>query len=181
LQKSSKKEKLQQSLNSLYLSDLLKILVNIKEFHSNEKLTALFYLNRPKDLNLLKVRKGEIIKLRNCIAHYDVFKYQKYRLKFIRSLMFFEVHLGCSIHKLHSLGKFSKKPITSDILIALYTIKPELFEKETSKDFTYNKDRVLLDMFDDIAVMNGWNYNKLPSPWTILRQKYDLMTTNIKE
>jgi len=32
-----------------------------------------------------------------------------------------------------------------------------------------------LDMFDDIAVINGWSYTNLPSPWTILRQKYALM------
>ena len=95
-------------------------------------------------------------------------KYEKYNLKFIRALVFFEVHLGCSIHKLHFLEKFNKKPSTSDILIALYTIEPQLFYKG-------NNDRLLLDLFDDIAVINGWNYNNLPSPWTIFRQKYALM------
>lgn len=170
--------KLEKSINTLYLSDLLKILVDIKEFHTDQKLTGLFYLNKPEDLNLLKRRKGEIIKLRNCIAHYDIPKYEKYHLKFTRALMFFEIHLGCSIHKIHSLKKFDKKPSTSDILIALYTIEPRLFDKGRSQEFPYDKDRLLLDLFDDLAVINGWDYNKLPSPWTILRRKYALMRAN---
>jgi len=177
-EKLPKWQKLEKSLDYLYLSDLLKLLTDIKEFHADEKLTDLFYLNKPEDLNLLKIRKGEIIKLRNCIAHYNIVKYEKYRLKFTRALIFFEVHLGCSIHKLHSLDKFNKKPSTNDILIALYTIEPKLFEKGKKENFSYDKDRRLLDLFDDIAAINGWDYNNLPSPWTILRQKYALMRTN---
>ena len=170
--------KLEKSLNCLYLSDLLKILVDIKEFHSDKRLTGWFYLNAPDDLNVLKIRKGQIIKLRNCIAHYDISKYEKNHPKFTRALIFFEVHLGCSIHKIHSLKKFDKKPSTSDILIALYTIEPRLFDKGKSDDFPYDRDRLLLDLFDDLAVINGWDYNSLPSPWTILRQKYALMKNN---
>ncbi len=168
-------QKLEKSINILYLSDLLKILVDIKAFHANKKLTKAFYLNEPKDLNLVKRRKGELIKLRNCIAHYNISIYSKQHHKYTRALMFFEVHLGCSIHKLHSLQKFNKKPSTKDILIALFTIEPELFEKGKNDNLPYDRDRLLLDMFDDIAVINGWSYTNLPSPWTILRLKYELM------
>ncbi len=168
-------QKLEKSINTLYLSDLLKILVDIKQFHSIKEITEHFYLNEPDDLNIVKIRKGELIKLRNCIAHYNIPDYSKHHLHYTKALIFFEVHLGCSIQRLHSLPKFDKKTSTKDILIALYTIEPELFKAGRNNKLPYDRDRLLLDMFDDIAVINGWSYKDLHSPWTILRQKYELM------
>ena len=41
------------------------------------------------------------------------------------------------------------------------------------KKFPYNKDRIIVDLYEDIAVLNGWEYNELKSQWDVIRKKYD--------
>lgn len=51
---------------------------------------------------------------------------------------------------------------------------PELFKKNVAHtEFPYNKDRMIVDMYEDIAVLNGWEYRELKSQWDVIRKKYD--------
>lgn len=60
-------------------------------------------------------------------------------------------------------------------------LTPELYKKDTPhSDFAHNKDRMIIDMFEDIAVLNGWDYSELKSPWDIIREKYNF-TKKLRE
>jgi len=169
----SKKEKFKEALDLLYLSDILKLLVEEETYYTDKKLTDLLYETKPQDFNYLKYCKGFLCLLRNNIAHYNYKDYEKKRKKYIKALVYFETHIGCSLKKLHELPKLSHKPSVNEILKAIYQIEPALFAKKDSPELTkVNKDRYLCDLYDDLAIINGWNYNELPSHWTILRSKY---------
>lgn len=36
------------------------------------------------------------------------------------------------------------------------------------------KHRVLLELFDEIALYNGYTISELPFPWSVLREMYNL-------
>ena len=38
----------------------------------------------------------------------------------------------------------------------------------------FNDDKVLISIFDEIALLNGYSYEGLPQRWTIIRQKFKL-------
>jgi len=47
---------------------------------------------------------------------------------------------------------------------------PELFNEESNIP---QKDRLLCDIYDDLAFINGCPYNELPAYWSILKEKND--------
>lgn len=156
--------KLQKSLYLLHLPDVLKFLTDEKVYYKDNRLISKFYENKPSDFNYLKINKGHLVKLRNHIAHYNFLDYEKKRKNFIKALIFFEIHLGCSIKKLHDLPELSHKPNTMEILRAIYKIEPDLFSNDDSGNISRtNKDRRLCDLYDDLAVINGWGYHELKS------------------
>lgn len=166
-------EKLRTSLDLLYLSDTLKFLVDEKSYYDDAKLINLLYENQPQNFNELKIHKGKLCSLRNNVAHYNYKDYEKKREKYIKALIYFEIHLGCSLKKLHELPKLNHKPNVNEILKAIYQIEPELFNKDTSPEITLAlKDRRLCELYDDLAIINGWQYNELKSHWTIIRNYY---------
>jgi hypothetical protein len=167
----SEQEKLKESLNLLYLSDTLKFLVEEETYYNDKKLIAILYENEPLDFNYLKSNKGNLCLLRNYIAHYNFRDYKKKRKKYIKALVYFETHIGCSLKKLHELPKLNHKPSVNEILKAIHQIEPELFSKNKSSEQA-NKDRSLCELYDDLAIINGWNYNELKSHWTIIRSAY---------
>lgn len=57
------------------------------------------------------------------------------------------------------------KPSTPEILKLLSLNFPELFDLD---------DRIICDMFDDLAFINGRAVNNLPKLWTVGRQIYEL-------
>ena len=60
-----------------------------------------------------------------------------------------------------------------DIIEKIYKLAPELFKKDVPhSEFPYNKDRMVVDMYEDIAVLNGWQYSELKSQWDVIREKY---------
>jgi hypothetical protein len=67
-----------------------------------------------------------------------------------------------------------EKPNLTIIIEKIYQLAPELFKKDVPHSaFPYNKDRMIVDMYEDIAVLNGWKYNELKSQWDVIRRKYD--------
>ncbi|MCK7484437.1 MAG: hypothetical protein MZU97_01940 [Bacillus subtilis] len=58
------------------------------------------------------------------------------------------------------------KVTVSNILNMLYEHYPLLFD---------DNDRILCDVFDDIAILNGKPADELPLYWSILRYRYDLL------
>ena len=74
------------------------------------------------------------------------------------------------------------KPVISKIIEKIYELAPELFQKDVPHSvFPYNKDRMIVDMYEDIAVLNGYEYGELKSQWDIIRQKYRFNSKKIAE
>lgn len=165
-------------INLLYLSDLLMLILKTEQFNKPEILKD-FYCKVPADMRDLEKNIFDLINLRNCIAHYNFSLYSKNKTKFLDTLYVFEVHLGHNVHGVEKLPKFDdEKPSIAIVLKAINECRPDLIESvlnEENDDGNYfNKHRILLSLFDDIAIYNGYETKDLPSPWGILRQMYNL-------
>ena len=160
--------KFQKTIQCLYLSDFLKLLTKHKLFYKNKKIKNAFYVKTP-DFNMIDKYSEYLINLRNYIMHFNYQDYLKDKQNYLDALKYFEIHLGCSIDKLHSIKLDSENSIKS-ILETIHIIMPELFNKEADIP---QKDRLLCDVYDDLAFINGYPYSELPTYWSILRQKFD--------
>ena len=120
-------------------------------------------------------QKCKILKdFRNCIAHGNVKKYTLERKKFIRGLVYFEKILKCNIIlSCNLIDKINKSPKLSckDILSFIYTENKEIF-----KD-----DKLLILLFDDIALINGYTFQGLPQRKSIIREHFKILENVKKE
>lgn len=95
----------------------------------------------------------------------------------------------CYLKSICSLGKYDSipndlgyKPPMPKIVEKVYELAPELFYKNVPHSaFPYNKDRMLVDMYEDIAVLNGYEYGELKSQWDVIREKYRFNSKKTKE
>lgn len=161
--------KFQKCIKCLYLSDFLKLLTEHKLFYKNKRIKNNFYVKNP-DFNLIRKYSEYLINLRNYIAHFNYHDYLNDRQNYLDALKYFEIHVGCSIDKLHAIKLEPNQSIKS-ILETLKASMPELFSKESD---VQQKDRLLCDLYDDLAFINGGSYSELPAYWSILRQKYNI-------
>lgn len=116
------------------------------------------------NMNDLKSCCSGISKLRNYIAHFQYEEFEKNKKKCLRTLKYFEITMHCTMGSIHKLPNLPHKPSIKGILETLHSHNQQIFKN----------DRLLCDLFDDLAVLNGHSYNKLPAYWSILRQKYQI-------
>ncbi len=158
-------EKLEKALEYLFFSDLIQLLN--EPIFIKDKAAKNFYLSKIQP-ETFKSHIKPIKKFRNAVAHYNYREYRKFRRKFVDSLIYFERLIGCSkfnIIDYDSLPKeYAKKPGTKKILSILYNQNKEIFKN----------DKVLIEIFDQIAILYGYTYDSLPQRWTIIRQKFQL-------
>lgn len=167
-------EKLEKLLNILYLSDLLNLILKTKQF----KITQIsndFYYKIPDNYKILEDCIRDLTDLRNCIAHYKFQTYAQHKNSYLDSLLTFEIYMGHNIANILELPKLENVS-TMEILTAIYDFRPDLIlETTNSEDALYfNKHRLLLTLFDDIAIYNGVSASELPTPWSVLRGMYKL-------
>lgn len=177
-------DKFVKLIYSLYLSHLLDFILTNKQFYSNNEILKLFYSIKPgskKEFEVFKKKRILIQKLRNDIMHFNFESFEQNREEYIEALCIFEIHIGCSICKLHSLTELGHKPSIKEILTALHSVSPELFQSGKPEGLNRDRDRALLELFDDLAILNGYDCNELPSPWSVLRQKYELTKLTINQ
>lgn len=171
--KATPETKIRELINILYLNHLLSLTLTFKQFF-NDDIATNFYVKKPEKFQLLKDNRKHIRDLRNDIAHYNFERYEKNKHLYFKALLIFEIHMGCNIATLAELPEFSKKLSIKEILLEIQKQKPHLFSSSPEdQEYFYNKDRILIELFDDFAIINGWQYSELPSPWSVLRQKYD--------
>lgn len=105
---------------------------------------------------------------RNCIAHCNIKKYSLERNKFIKGLTYFERILNCNVilscEILDKISNSSKLSV-NQILAYIYSTDPQYF-----KD-----DKLLILLFDDIALINGYSFKSLPQRKTIIREHFKLL------
>ena len=161
-------EKLVSSVNNMYLSEILNIFTN-SVYLKNKRVKNNFFVNYV-ETNTTDFQKNQkfLNRFRNSIAHCNIKKYENERKQFIKALIYFENILNCnpviSISFMKQIN-LSKKLSVWEILSFIYKI-----------DNTYfNDDKLLILLFDDIALINGYTFASLPQRWSILRQRYKLL------
>ncbi len=166
--------KFKKLINKLYLSDILVLVLNCKQFQLDEISNA-FYYKKPEKYSFLINAKQDLQNLRNSVAHYNFKDYEQNKNVYNEALLIFEEYIGSSFRGF-ILPKFNEKPSIKTILLHIKQYRPDLFDINLNKDdeyeYYYNKHRILLDLCDEISMLNGYNIQELPSPWTILRQMY---------
>lgn len=167
LSKKDNNEKLILSVNKMYLGEILNLFAN-PVYLKNKKVTKIFFPIPTETNNSYFQQKQKALKdFRNCIAHGNDKKYYLERARMIKGLVFFEKILQCSaVFTFDILDKISnvRKLSVHEILSIIYNIDKSYF-----KD-----DRMLIILFDDIALINGYIFKSLPQRWTIIRQKFDI-------
>lgn len=161
--------------NVLFLSDLIFLFLHCEQFRKQEVLEV-FYCNIPKKYSELINAKNDILNLRNAIAHFNFKDYQIHRNSYLQALKIFEMYIGRNIPGLPCIPVLSYKPTVKEILNAIYVLNPSLINKDKydRKYLNCEKDRLLLELCDEIALYNGYEVDELYSPWSILREKYRL-------
>lgn len=160
-------EKLILSVNKMYLGEILNLFAN-PVFLKNKKVAKIFFPIPIITNNTDFQQKQKALKdFRNCIAHGNEKKYSLERTRMIKGLVFFEKILQCSpFFTFDILDKISnyKKLSVTEILSIIYNIDKIYFQD----------DKMLIIIFDDIALINGYIFKSLPQRWTIIRKKFEI-------
>lgn len=166
--KQSQKEKFKKFIKKAYLSDILRILLS-RTIRKDRLFKNKFYgceiTNEHKEF----MSNSDCLKiLRNSIMHFNFFEYSSNKKKYLSCLIFWEKVLNCQdMQYLHTVCEKSKNTTTS-ILKCL---------EEEYPNFLNLSDRLVCDLFDDAAIINGWKIEELPEYWTIGRSLYNLKRT----
>lgn len=155
-------QKVVEVVRTAYLSDILSILTNYKLLYKNKKFINFMYCQK-MPLNDLKQHSSKLCKLRNSIMHFDINYYKNNKADLILTLNMWEQIIECNNYFLHKLPKTKVK--TATILKMLYLHFPA---------FLNINDRIVCDIFDDVAFINGCEVRDLPKYWTIIRSFYKL-------
>lgn len=160
-------------INILTLRHLLHFIFTEEAFRIKE-IAQKFYTRENVNFIELRNAKTPLINLRNYIAHFDFKKYKENKNEYLYSLLLYEINIGCSLGKYDTIpSDLGYKPSLMQIIKKIYELVPELFKKDVPHSrFPYNKDRMIVDMYEDIAVLNGWEYSELKSQWDVIRSKY---------
>lgn len=160
-------EKLSLSVDKMYISEVLS-LFNHKAFLKNTVHRNFF--SHPIETNKDDFKKiAKLLKdFRNCICHFDEKQFLIEKNRFVESLLFFERLLDCKYQFTSGvIESISHKLSIKAILELIYQYEPESF-----KD-----DRILVNIFDDIASIAGYRIDNMPQYWSIIRQKFKVKGT----
>lgn len=165
--------KFEKIINMLTLRHLLHFMFTEEAFR-NPEISTKFYAKESINFKQLKENRMLLINLRNYVAHFNFKEYETSKNEYLQALILYEICLGCSLGKYENIpNQLGYKPNMTDIITKIFELCPELFKKDIPhSNFPYNKDRIIVDMYEDIAVLNGWEYRELKSQWDVIRQKF---------
>lgn len=159
-------DKLLLSINKMYLGEVLNLFSN-PVFLKNKVKNNFFVENIQTNNTDFQKKQKALKDFRNCIAHCNERKYSLERNRLIKGLVYFEKILDCNVliscDVLETIGS-KRKLSVKDILSLIYNLDKDYF-----KD-----DKLLILLFDDIALINGYTFESLPQRWSIIRQKFDM-------
>lgn len=167
--KKFEEEKMNEFIDMSYLSDILQLLTDYPTIYKDMKFTRNFYREK-LIFNDLKRAAALLTKLRNNIMHFNLSSYKANKRNYLWALGFWEKQLNCSICFIHSLPQTEPKII--HILKLLISC---------NQDILTMSDRIVCDIFDDVAFLNGLEVKKLPEYWSIVRCFYELKRKIIKK
>lgn len=161
-------KKFRKIIYRLYLRDLLGIL-DFKNYYKDKFFIRTIYHQKPCHDDVKKF-SSRLALLRNCVMHFNFNDYVSNRGEYISALIFFENHLDCFMRLINIMPGINNITVQG-ILDSLYLHNPTIFDEN---------DRILCDVYDDVAILNGKPADMLPQYWTILRCKYELLSKENK-
>ena len=160
--KKTEDEKLTEFINMAYLSDLLKILTDYPAIYKDNNFVKNFYKQKVI-FNDLKKFAASLKKLRNAIMHFDITTYKQNKAAFIKALGYWEQQLDCAYSFIHILP-----PVMPEISPILNLLS------QNYTDFFNTSDRIICDMFDEIAFLNGKQIKDFPEYCSIVQVLYEI-------
>ena len=160
--KKTEEDKINEFVNIAYLSDILKLLTEYPALYKDKNFVRNFY-RQSVVFNDLKKYSSALKKLRNAIMHFDILTYKQNKTNYIIALGYWEKLLNCTYSFIHSLPPV--EPKISPILKLLSQYEPDFFQ---------TSDRIVCDLFDEVAFLNGRQVKDFPEYWSIVRTFYDL-------
>lgn len=158
------KEKLLLSVEKLYISEVLSLFSH-KVFLKNSVRNKFFNHKVKTGANDFRRTAKDLRKFRNAVCHFDIREYVNDKSRFIDALIFFEKLLDCRYRFTSgAIESISHKLSIKSILELIYNQHPEYF----------NDDRVLVNVFDDIALLAGFRCDNLPQYKSIIRSKFSI-------
>ena len=145
-----------------YLSDLLKILTDYPAIYKDNNFVKNFYKQKVI-FNDLKKFAASLKKLRNAIMHFDITTYKQNKAAFIKALGYWEQQLDCAYSFIHILP-----PVIPEISPILNLLS------QNYTDFFNTSDRIICDMFDEIAFLNGKQIKDFPEYCSIVQVLYEI-------
>lgn len=157
-------KKLEISIDKMYTSEVIALLSH-SVFLKDKVRKSFFDKGVQTNKNEFRKIAKNYKDFRNCICHFDVKQFRLEKKRFIDALIYFEKIVNCKYRfSLGSLEIIDNKPSITSILKYIYNTHPEYF-----KD-----DRVLVNVFDDIARLIDFRTDNLPQYKSIIRQKFKI-------
>lgn len=159
-------EKLNTSIEKLYISELLGIFSS-KVFLKN-KVRKHFFVHEVKtNSNTFRKVAKDLKEFRNTICHFDIKEYVNDKKRFIDALIFFEKLLECRYKfTTGTIESIAHRLSVKSILELIYNQHPEYFDD----------DRILVNVFDDIALLANFRNGNLPPYKSIIRAKFQIQS-----
>lgn len=154
--------KIHKFLKLVYLADLLKIITDYSMIYKDKKFCRTMFLKK-EPLNNLKSHASKLVSLRNIIMHFNISDYYMNKTKYLETLNFWETVLDCNNNFIHHIPEL--KPTIKNILNQIEIFQPNILKEN---------DRIIVDVFDDIAFIKGLSTDDLPQYWSIIRQLYEV-------
>ncbi len=161
-------EKLLSSVDAMYISEVLSFFSH-KIFLKD--ITRKTFFNNPVKTNTNNFRQiAKLLKqFRNCVCHFNIKDFKLQKQNYTKALMYFEKLLECRYkYTSGAIDSIEHKLSIKSILELIYKHNPEYF----------NDDRILVNIFDDIALLSGYRVDNLPQYKSIIRAKFKIEESN---
>lgn len=157
-------KKLELSIDKLYISEVLALLSH--RVFLKDKVRKIFFSKETKtNKNKFRLIAKHLKDFRNCICHFDIKQFSIEKSNFINALLYFEKIVNCRYRfSLGSIESIAHNPSITLILRYIHNTHPEYFDD----------DRVLVNVFDDIARLLDFRTDNLPQYKSIIRQKFKI-------
>ena len=162
-------DKLIEAFDILYLADVVDLL-NEAIFYKD--LVSKNFFKFTYVLNDFKSHCKNIKEFRNTISHLNFKAYSTAKHSYIKSLVYFEDMLELKLYGV-DINKFSlsaNRPCASEIMKFIYKEDKNLI----------SDDMKVIDIFDEIAISNGYTVKSLPSRASVIRTMFKIKAENKK-
>jgi len=155
-------KKFETSVDKMYISEVLSFFSH-RVFLKNTARKGFFAEGAKTNSNDFRKIAKNLKDFRNCICHFDTKQFQIDKTKFMCALLYFEKIINYKYRfSSGSVEVLLHNPSITSILKYIHDAHPEYFDD----------DRILVNVFDDIARLIDFRSDNLPQYKSIIRQKF---------